>query len=94
MPDKTEAVRDPDINKNTYRPIEIVRDPDGVIATITARERDGRVTFMIQREFDRDGKTVQTAFLARRHIAAVRRILNDLEERLEQVEDQERARHR
>jgi hypothetical protein len=78
----------------SYNVIEIVKDPDGVIATITERADNGRITFMFQREYDQNGAAKQTAYLGRRHIAAVRRLLNDLEEKLETLEDRARARRR
>jgi hypothetical protein len=81
-------------NNQSFRQLEQLRDPDGVLVTITENVRDGRVTFMIQREYEKGGTTKQTAFLHRRHIAAVRRVLNDLDERLELIEDQTRARRR
>ena len=65
-----------------------------MIAVITERVRDGRISFMLAREFDRDGETCRSAYLARRHIAAARRLLNDLEEQLETHEDRSRARVR
>ena len=79
---------------NGFRVLEVVRDPDGVIAVITEREKDGRVSFSIAREFDVDGKPRRTAYLKRIHIAAIRRLLNDLEDRLELAEDRTRAKRR
>jgi hypothetical protein len=79
---------------HAFRELELLRDPDGLLVTITENTKDGRVTFMIQREYDKAGETKQTAFLQRRHIPAIRRVLNDLEERLELMEDRGRARHR
>lgn len=79
---------------NNYTPLEVVADPDGVIAVVTERVKDGRVSFAIFREYDVKGKTQRTSFLARRHIAAIRRLCNDLEERLEAHEDRARAKHR
>lgn len=81
-------------NNNNFTELEIVRDPDGVIAVVTERAKDGRVSFMIAREFEVDGQTKRSAFLARRHLPAVRRLLADLEERLEIVEDRSRAKRR
>ncbi len=77
-----------------FRKLEIIRDPDGVIAVISAREKDGRVSFMIGREFEVGAETKTTAYLSRRHLAACRRLLADLEERLELAEDQARAKLR
>lgn len=66
----------------------------GVIAKITVRQRDGRVTFSIAREYEADGRTQQTSFLKKAHIPALRAILDDLDERLEQLEDEARAKKR
>ena len=44
--------------------------------------------------FDRDGEVCRSAYMARRHIAGARRLLNDLEDRLEQAEDRSRAKRR
>ena len=79
---------------DTYKEVEVVRDPDGVIAVISEHIKDGRCTFMLAREFEKDGETKRSAFLARRHIGAARRLLNDLEERLEITEDRSRAKRR
>lgn len=73
---------------------DVVRDPDGVISVITERVRDGRVSFMLAREFDRNGDICRSSFLSRRHIAAARRLLDDMEERLETLEDRARAKRR
>lgn len=77
-----------------YEEIEIVRDPDGVIAVITERKKDGAISFGIYREFERSGETARGSFLARRHLQAARRVLEDLEERLEAAEDRSRAKRR
>jgi len=77
-----------------FQETDVLRDPDGVIAVITERVRDGRVSFMLAREFDRDGEVCRSAYMSRRHIAAARRLLNDLEERLETIEDRARAKRR
>lgn len=82
------------VSENVFREIEIIRDPDGPIAVITERERDGRVSFMLSREFESGGKTQRTSFLKRHHIAAIRRLLNDLEEKLDLAEDRTRAKRR
>ena len=73
---------------------ETVRDPDGVIATITVRKRDGKVSFAIAREFENKGKTQRTSFLRAAHLPALQRIVNDLGERLELLEDRARAKRR
>jgi len=77
-----------------FKEIDIVRHPDGVIAVVTERARDGRVSFSIAREFEVGGKTKRTSYLARRHLPAVQQLLSDLSERLELAEDRTRAKRR
>lgn len=74
--------------------VDTVVHPDGVIAVVTERIRDGRISFMISREFEIDGKTQRSAYLNTRHIPAVVQLLGDLSERLELIEDRARARKR
>ena len=66
----------------------------GVVAVITERLSDGRISFMLTREFELEGKTKRTTYLNTRHLPAVRRLLADLEERLELIEDRIRERRR
>lgn len=80
--------------KNEFSVIEVIKDPDGVVAVITERVRDGRVSFMLGREFELDGETKRSAYMNTRHLPAVRRLLADLEDRLELAEDRARARKR
>lgn len=74
--------------------VDTLRDPDGVVATVTERARDGRISFALGKEYDRGGSVQRTPYLGRRHIAALRRVIDDLEERLELLEDRARARRR
>lgn len=80
--------------KDEFRLLETVADPDGVIAEVTERARDGRVSFSLQRQFDRNGKTEKTKFFSARHIPAIVRLLTDLQDRLEAHEDRARAKRR
>jgi len=89
--DKTTITTD---SRAEYTVREIMRDPDGVVAVISERLRDGRISFMIGREFERNGQTQRSAYLSFRHLPAISRILSDLPARLELLEDQARARHR
>lgn len=89
-PQRTHQSRQPD----EFRVIETVRDPDGVIATVTERVRDGRVSFSIAREYTSNGQTKETKYLSARHVPAVVRLLNDLQEKLELHEDRARAKRR
>lgn len=77
-----------------FEELKTIRDPDGVIAVVTKRIRDGRISFTIAREFEEKGVTRRSAYLAARHMPAVRRLLNDLEEILELEEDRARAKLR
>lgn len=77
-----------------FRVIEVVKDPDGVIAEITERLRDGRVSFSIGREFDSNGSVQKTKYFSARHVAAITRLLSDLKDRLEAHEDRARAKRR
>ncbi len=77
-----------------YREVDIIRDPEGVIAVITERKKDGAISFGIYQEFNRNGEVARGSFLARRHIQAARRVLDDLEERLEAAESAVRAKPR
>jgi hypothetical protein len=78
----------------SFRTIDCLRDPDGVVALVTERIADGRVSFSISKEYDRNGKQERTAYLSRRHIDACRRLLDQLADRLELLEDQSRAKRR
>jgi hypothetical protein len=49
---------------------------------------------MLGREFDRNGETCRSSFLARRHIDGARRLLDALEAKLDVLEDRTRAERR
>lgn len=80
--------------RDDFSVTEVIKDPDGVIATITERTRDGRISFTIARQYDTQGQTKETKYLSARHIPAVVRLLGDLQERLEAHEDRARAKRR
>jgi hypothetical protein len=63
----------------------------GVVAILTANESNGRVSFKLMRQFEEKGVTKDTAFMLRRHIPAIRRVLDDLENQLEIEEDRTRT---
>jgi len=85
---------DPKKTSESYTNIDPIRDPDGLIAHITVRDRDGRVSFSITREYEQGGKTVETKFMNKRHIAGIVRLLNDLSEQLDELEDRHRSKRR
>lgn len=76
--------------KDNYRDLELVRDEDGVLALISEHMPSGRLSFMIAREFERGGETQRTAFLQRRHLSAAHRLLDQLEAKLDTLEDRTR----
>ena len=82
------------MNNDSFRQVEILRDPDGVIAVVTERVSNGRISFAIFNEFERDGQTQRSSFLGARHLPAVERLVAELRRNLELWEDQARARRR
>lgn len=77
--------------------LEPIRHPSGLIAKISVRQRAGgqkSLSFMIAKEFDREGRTEHTAWLARRHFDAIRELLDKVEERLDAEEDRIRVEER
>ena len=81
-------------SNHEFQVIEVIRDPDGVVAVITERLDNGRISFMLAREFELNGETRRSAYLNPRHLTAVRRLIADLEERLELAEDRAREKRR
>ncbi|HZJ67696.1 MAG TPA: hypothetical protein VFD36_29535 [Kofleriaceae bacterium] len=84
----------PHARNPAYREVEVIKDPDGVIAVISEHVETGAHSFAIYREITRSGEAVRTAYMSRRHLPAVTRLLPDLEERIEQLEDRARAKRR
>lgn len=66
-----------------YREVETLRDPDGVIVVITERVDTGHLSYRIQKEFESHGEVKATSYLGRRHIGAIRRLCDVLEDRLD-----------
>lgn len=81
-------------DRGGFRDIAELRDPDGIVAVITERVADGRISFGLFREFTVGGEDRRSAYLAHRHIAGAHRVLAELDRRLEQIEDRARARRR
>lgn len=76
--------------------LEPLRHPDSVIIPVTYRLRDGKVelSFTIAKEFDRDGRPERSAYLGRRHLAAVNDLLARLPTHLDLLEDRIRTERR
>ena len=70
-------------SRDDYPEVEVFREPDGIIAVVTRKAGTNYLGFSFQKEFERDGKIVRTAFLNRRHIASVRRLIARVEEYLD-----------
>jgi hypothetical protein len=74
-----------------YQLVDELRDDEGLVATITARDVGGyrRLTFSLQREFERPkgGPTERSSFLRAEHVPAARRLLDRVEERMRVEQD-------
>lgn len=77
-----------------FWPIAEIRDRDGVVAQITERADNGRISFAFFREFEKGGSTERSSYLAERHIPGIRRLCDELERRLPGIEDRARAERR
>ena len=78
-----------------YQEVEDIRDPDGITIVITERIDTGHLSFRILKEYENHGEVKTTSYLGRRHIPAIRRLLQLLEDRLEiQVDRQKLSRAR
>lgn len=74
--------------------VTTIADHEGVVAEITERIDNGRCSFALYREFEKDGKTRRSSFMNKRHIDSCRRLLDELEEQLDLYEDRARAERR
>jgi hypothetical protein len=72
----------------TYREIETLRDPDGIIVVITQRTDTGHHSFRIQKEFESQGQVKHTSYLGRRHVDAVTRLMKKVGDRIDILDDQ------
>ncbi len=79
------------MSSSRYQEVHVLRDPDGVIAVITQKIDDGFHSYAFMKEYERGGEVVRTAYLQRRHGAAVRRLLPQAEEWIDRAIEQERA---
>jgi hypothetical protein len=80
--------------RENYEEVDVLRDPDGVVAVITRRTigEETYHSFAIKKEFERDGKIERTSYLNRRHSAAVRRLLQRVDEYLDREVERSTAR--
>lgn len=79
-----------------FQEVQSFTGDDGVGAAVTARPVNGRTyySFKIFREHDKAGHVSRTGWFSRRHIAAVRALLAQVEDFLEGAEDHQRAQAR
>lgn len=78
--------------KSDFVELAVLRDPDGlgVVAPITVRKRPNgfvQISFAVFKEFERGGETQRTSFLNRRHIGALRKLLDEIESFFEKERD-------
>lgn len=76
-----------------YREIKVFHDQDGVVAVVTERTDSDQPyhSFAFAKEYEKDGKIHRTNYLSRRHAAAVRRLIVQVEEYLDQLREQNYA---
>lgn len=79
-----------------YVEVETIRDPEceGIAAVVSMRVSKGTFKFKLVKEFERGGKTTNTVYLERRHVDSTHKILDRVARRIDELEDQERARRR
>jgi hypothetical protein len=80
------------MNESRYREVETIRDPDGVIAVITERVDTGHLSFRIQKEYEVRGEIKATSYLGRRHCDAVRRLTQQVGDRIDVLTDTAKVR--
>lgn len=80
--------------RNGYEDVDNVTDVDGVVAVISRRLHNGALSVAFMKEFDRDGTVERTAFLQRRHLDAIARLVPIVRERMDALDDQQRAKAR
>lgn len=64
-----------------FEEVDVIREGE-VIVVITENRTTGMRTFMIAKEFARDGKISRSSFLSERHIPTALRLLDQVTDRL------------
>lgn len=85
------------VSQTAYEDLPLIRHPSGLVAKISIRtlpRGQKAVSFMLAKEFEREGRTEQTAWMGRRHVEAARELLDEVEKKIEEIEDQLRAEER
>ena len=73
-----------------YKELKVLREGDGVCALITENPNNGRVTFSVFKEYEKDGVTRRTSFLQTRHIPSLRKLAGRVADEMELIEDRTR----
>ena len=78
-----------------FQPVATIRDPDGPEVVITQRVDTKKHSFALRKEFlGPDGTPSKSVFFNRRHIPALRRLLDEAEAWLDAEEDRAGVRAR
>lgn len=85
--------------RGKFREIAEIEGDEGLVAVITERESDGKISFCIFRRFYRDlplGKSRQerSTYLGQRHILAQHKLLAEVDRRLAAMEERARGERR
>jgi hypothetical protein len=76
--------------RSGYQDIDTIQDAAGVVAVISRRESNGQLSVGFFKVFDRDGEQEKTAFLQRKHLDAVERLIPLARDRMDELEDERR----
>lgn len=78
----------------SYTDIDEIVDVDGVVAVISERKKGSILSVAFFKEFTRDGNTERSAFLQRRHLDAVERLIPQVRDRMDAYVDRQKAAER
>jgi hypothetical protein len=80
------------MTENPYEEVETLRDADGVLCVITRRKATGHLSFRLQKEFESQGEIRATAYLGRRHIPGIERIVKRAADRIDILTEEAKLR--
>jgi len=78
-------------NPGGWVDIEQLRNADGLMAIISQRAGNGTLTFCIYKEFERDGQTARTTFIAFHLAESFKRMVELVTERMQVIIEKELA---
>lgn len=82
------------MSRSGYQDIETLNDAGGVVAVISQRVSNGQLSVGFFKVFDRDGEVEKTAFLQRKHLDGLERLLPIVRTRMDELEDTRRHENR